>query len=226
MAREHILIEGVPWPRRGFVAEEAALLLIDMQVDFCAPGGWIDQLGVGLANTRRPIPVLQSLLARARAVNLHVFHTREGHRADSSDLNRNKQWRTRKQGLGIGDTGANGRVLVRGEPGWALIPELSALPSETVFDKPGKGAFFATDLHHVLQCRNVKTLMIGGVTTDCCVQSTMRDAVDLGYECLLIEDGCDAIRHEDHTRTVDIFKKAQGRLGAVARSDSVLGFLG
>lgn len=212
-----------PWPFDGnFGRLNTALLVIDMQVDFCAPGGWIDQLGESIDNTRRPIVVIAGLLAAARRAGLTVVHTREGHRADLSDLNPNKRWRTRGHGLGIGDLGRFGRVLTRGEPGHAIVPELAPRPGEVVIDKPGKGGFHATDLDRVLRARGIRNLIVAGVTTDCCVQSTMRDAADLGYECLLISDATGAVETGNHEGTLAILTTHGGRWGAVAPANDVV----
>jgi len=193
-----------------------------MQVDFCAPGGWVDQLGESIANTRRPIGVIAGLLAAARRAGWTVIHTREGHRRDLSDLNPNKRWRTRGHGLGIGDLGRCGRVLTRGEPGHAIVPELAPHPGEIVVDKPGKGSFHATDLDRILRTRGIRNLVISGVTSDCCVQATMRDAADLGYECLLVSDATAAVETGNHDGSLAILSAHGGRWGAVAAADAVV----
>ncbi len=211
-----------PWPFDGDLGvENTALLVIDMQVDFCAPGGWVDQLGESIDNTRRPIAVIARLLAAARRAGVTIVHTREGHRPDLGDLNPNKRWRTRGHGLGIGDSGACGRVLTRGEPGHAIVPELAPHPGEIVIDKPGKGSFHATDLDRVLRGLGIRNLVIAGVTTDCCVQSTMRDAADLGYDCLLVADATGAVEAENHAGTLAILGAHGGRWGAVAAASDV-----
>jgi nicotinamidase-related amidase len=217
-------VQGLyPWPFDGDLRQEnTALIAIDMQVDFCAPGGWIDQRGIDLVNTRRPIKPMQRLFDRLRAAGYPIVHTREGHRPDLSDLPANKQWRSRRAGAGIGDPGPCGRPLTRGEPGWQIIPELAPLPGETVVDKPGKGAFYATDLDQILRTRGIRNLIVTGVTTDCCVQSTMRDANDRGYECLLLEDCCAATEIANHEAQVEMFKLCGGHYGSVSTSDAVL----
>jgi nicotinamidase-related amidase len=203
-----------------------ALVVIDMQNDFCAPYGWVFQLGESIAETRAVIPPIAALLLRWRAAERLAFHTREGHRPDLSDLNPNKQWRTRKHGLGIGDTGERGRVLVRGDQGCEIIPELEPWPGEPVVDKPGKSAFHATGFEGLLRRQGVTALLIAGVTTDCCVQSTARDAVDLGFGATILADCCAAVERPNHEATLRIIARGGGAYGQVSTAAEALAALG
>jgi len=205
------------WPLGGMVSKAGiALIVIDMQVDFCAAGGWVDQLGEDVSNTRSVITPIAETLALARAAGLTVIHTREGHHPDLSDLNANKQWRTRLHGLGIGDMGKTGRILVSGEPGWQIIPELTPLDGEIVIDKPGKSSFHRTDLAEQLESRGISRLVVTGVTSDCCVQSTIRDGFEHGIECVLLEDCTAAVETRNHEATLEILRAFGGRWGGVA----------
>jgi nicotinamidase-related amidase len=215
------------WPHDGQLEpSETALLIIDMQRDFCDEGGYIASMGYDISPARNIISYVRAVRDAVSAWGGSIVLTREGHRSDLSDLLPIKAWRSRLGGVEVGAPGPLGRVLVRGEAGWEIVPELAPQSGEIIVDKPGYSAFHATDLEQILTAKGVRRLIFTGVTTDVCVHSTLRSAVDRGYECVLVEDACAATVTQNHRAAVNTITTEGGIFGAVTTTHAICSALG
>jgi len=223
MAR--VTIEAAPRP---FTCDprHTALLVIDMQHDFCSPGGYVDHSGADVTMLRKPIAAIQAVLKQARRLAMPVIFTREGHRTDLADCPPAKLERTQWVGHTIGKAGPLGRLLVRGERGNAIIDELAPLPREIIIDKPAKSGFYGTELEVVLHARQITHLLFTGVTTHICVESTMREAADRGFWNLIVSDGTAAITDALHAQSLEMIMYQGGVFGVVAPSGEICRALG
>ncbi len=215
-------IEGSPYPfPHDGMLSAAAVVVIDMQADFLLPGGYLASMGYDLAGVRAAIPGVQRVLKAARSAGLMVLHTRQAYRPDLADLPPHKAFRSRRGGAPIGSDGPLGRFLIRGEPGAAIIDDVAPEPGEPIVDKSANGAFCGTDLASILSVRRVRSLIVCGITTDVCVHSTLREANDLGYECLLVSDACGSGDAEAHRGALHMMTVEGGLFGVVASVASV-----
>ncbi|CAB9527767.1 amidohydrolase RutB [Seminavis robusta] len=225
--QENRYVAAVPyqWPYHGVLApSNTCLVVIDMQIDFCGKGGYMDQLGYDLTPMRAIIRPISRVLDCMRTKGYLIIHTRETYRPDLADCPPARLWRTQQAGAGIGSkVGSDGSgLLIQGEPGWDIIPELKPLENESVIDKPARGAFVGTSLDLILRNKGIQNLILCGVTTDVCVHSTMRHADDLGFECLLLEDCCAASKPSNHKAAIEMVKEEGGVFGAVADSSQLV----
>lgn len=222
--RNYIQADPYPWPfDQSLNAQNTALIIIDMQIDFCSKGGYIDQMGFDTSVTKPVIHPIKRLLETVRTIpDFTVIYTRLGFRPDLSNAAPNRLWRSKQLGTEIGTKGPLGRYLVVGEPGMEIIPEVAPMEGEIVIDKPGLGGFYATDLDFILRNKGIQNLIITGVTTDVCVHTTMREANDRGYECLLLKDCTRATIHSNYVATLEMTTTQGGMFGTVSDSESVI----
>lgn len=219
-------IESKPYPfplNGNLTSKNTALVVIDVQGDFCAEGGYMHQFGFDLTALRRPIPVIARLLDACRAAGMHIIHTRETFKADLSDVQQHRLWRgIDGKGVAIGDDGPKGRYLIRGAECWEIIPELTPKEGEVVFDKPSYGAFGSTEIEKYLCKNGIKNLIVTGLTTDCCIHTNVREALDRGFDCLTVSDATGACFDSVHEAAIELLIKKSGVFGAVTNSAAVL----
>jgi biuret amidohydrolase len=206
----------------SFDPKRAALVVIDMQRDFCDPAGYMGRRGADVGAAQALIPRIAALCAAARSVGMRVIYTREGHAPDLGDLPPSKRAKTRRAGAEIGSEGALGRLLVRGEVGWDIVSELVPAPGEAVVDKVGTGAFYATELEHRLRVQGIDQVILVGVTTGVCVSTTAREAADRGFHVLVLADCCAEPEARMHEIALELLQVEGGYLAAVSESAALM----
>jgi nicotinamidase-related amidase len=204
---------------------QSALVIIDMQNDFCSKGGWAHLAGLDIGRTSSLIPRIKDVLAISREIGMFITHTREGHLPDLSDCPENKQRKMRQTGFEYGQKGPKGKFFIRGTWNNEIVDPLKPLPDELVIDKPGKGAFYATDLETILGAKNITTLIVCGVTTHVCVSSTLREAADRGFDTVLLADCCQSYEEELHLGTLEVLRVPAALFGWLATSDDFITLL-
>lgn len=206
-----------------FDEKKTALMVIDMQRDFCEHGGFGEMLGNDISEVVNIIPTVKSVIDYCRDNNILIIYTREGHLPDLSDCPESKLRRSKKQGAGIGDVGPMGRIMVRGEKGNAILDELAPQDGDYEIDKCGKGSFYKTDLEKILRDNGIESLIFTGVTTHVCVQTTIREANDRGFECLMIEDACAAYDRNDHLASIKMINQQGAIFGWTTPAEELTG---
>ena len=213
-----------PYPIQIALAQ-SALVIIDMQNDFCSEGGWAHLAGLDIGRTSNLIPRIKDVLEIAREIGMLIIHTREGHLPDLSDCPENKQRKMLHTGFEYGQEGPRGRFFIRGTWNNHIVDELKPLPGEVIIDKPGKGAFYATDLEAVLRVKNIRILILCGVTTHVCVSSTLREAADRGFDTVLLSDCCQSYEEELHLGALKVLHMPAALFGWLASSDDFIALL-
>jgi nicotinamidase-related amidase len=204
---------------------QSALIVIDMQNDFCSEGGWAHLAGLDIGRTSNLIPKIKDVLKAAREAGLTIVHTREGHLPDLSDCPESKQRKMRRTGFEYGQKGPKGLLFIQGTWNNDIVDALKLLPGEIIIDKPGKGAFYATDLEAILRAKDITTLVVCGVTTHVCVSSTLREAADRGFDTILLADCCQSYEEELHQGALDVLRMPAALFGWLATSDDFIALL-
>jgi nicotinamidase-related amidase len=211
-----------PFPHNGLTQGDVALILIDMQRDFLEPAGYLAAMGYDLGGVRSAIEPARRLLTAARGAGLCVLHTRQGYRPDLAEMPAHKLARVQAGQSAVGQPGPLGRFLIRGEPGFQIIPELAPAPGEFIIDKTANSAFWGTDLAAILAAQGIRALILAGVTTDVCVHCTLREANDRGFECLVARDACGSGDAEAHRAALHMVTVEDGVFGALADVDAIV----